>query len=314
MVTCVNVQSCALRVPRLFYSVAVVLVLILPGLSSAADDFEAGRQAFEAQDYARTLELWQPLAQTGHAKAQFGMATLYHEGSGVAQSFEESARWFRASAENGFAPAQFNLGNSYKHGRGIERDESQANHWWRLAGEQEFAPAQYNLATQYYFGRGVEKNEQTALIWYRRAADNGHERALKLFEHAPESSESVSEQSAEPALPSEAEAPAQPAETAVAASQVAVASADSMPFTLQLLATRDAAAAQKSASRADLNGQASVYNFDRDGARWHGVIYGAFVSREAAEAAVPSLPADLRKSKPWIRRLADIRALAIAGQ
>ena len=41
---------------------------------------------------------------------------------------------------------------------------------------------QFNLGTQYYFGRGVEKNETEALVWYRRAADNGHPRAMALFE------------------------------------------------------------------------------------------------------------------------------------
>ena len=80
--------------------------------TASVDDYETGYQLYLKGDYDAALSLWQPLADDAHVLAQFGIATLYYEGQGLAQDFIESARWFERSAERGYAPAQFNLGNS----------------------------------------------------------------------------------------------------------------------------------------------------------------------------------------------------------
>lgn len=43
------------------------------------------------------------------------------------------------------------------------------------------------------------------------------------------------------------------------------------------------------------------------GKPWYVVVYGPYRNHDAAEAAIPSLPASLRKQNPWIRPLANIQ-------
>ena len=123
----------------------IALAIILVNPATAAEDYEQGYESYLGGNYQIALHIWRPLAEKADVRAQFGLATLYYGGQGVAQN------------------------------------EATANHWWLLAGEQEFAPAQYNLGTQYYFGPGVSPNESTALRWYRRAADNGHAKAIEIL-------------------------------------------------------------------------------------------------------------------------------------
>jgi hypothetical protein len=123
----------------------IALAIILVNPATAAEDYERGYESYLGGNYQIALHIWRPLAEKAYVRAQFGLATLYYEGQGVAQDFVESAHWFSLAAEQGYAPAQFNLGNAYKSGNGVEQNEATANHWWLLAGEQEFAPAQYNL-------------------------------------------------------------------------------------------------------------------------------------------------------------------------
>jgi len=47
----------------------VLALALLPG-TAVAQDFAAGRSAYEAGDYAAALQEWRPLAEQGHALAQ----------------------------------------------------------------------------------------------------------------------------------------------------------------------------------------------------------------------------------------------------
>jgi len=51
-----------------------------------------------------------PLAEQGHAVAQFSLGVMYRKGQGVSQNYKTAAKWFRLAAEQGDAAAQFNLG------------------------------------------------------------------------------------------------------------------------------------------------------------------------------------------------------------
>ena len=110
-----------------FLCFVCVLSMALLTANSYADDYEAGRVAYNEGDFARTLVLWKPLADAGDPKAQFGLGTLFHEGKGVTKDYTQSAKWFEMAAEGGFPPAQFNIGNSYKHGKGVQQDDEKAN-------------------------------------------------------------------------------------------------------------------------------------------------------------------------------------------
>lgn len=112
---------------------AVAVGLLLAGTVSA-QDFDKGRDAFEAGDYATALQEWRPLAEQGNANAQNQLGVMYHFARGVPQDYAEAAQWLRLAAEQGNAAAQFNLGLMYSLGRGVLQDNVLALMWWNIAG------------------------------------------------------------------------------------------------------------------------------------------------------------------------------------
>ena len=119
------------------------------------------------------LEQLQHIAEQGDASAQHMLGRLHYFGTGVAQSYETAAHWYRLSAEQGYAPAQFSLGNLHHNGKNGPRDYKAAAHWYRLSAEQGYAPAQHNMGNLHYFGLGVPPDKQEAVKWLRPAAEQG---------------------------------------------------------------------------------------------------------------------------------------------
>ena len=57
--------------------------------------YQAGVAAYEEGDYATAIEKLQPLAEQGHAEAQFALGYMYYYGRGVDEDKKEAAKWFR---------------------------------------------------------------------------------------------------------------------------------------------------------------------------------------------------------------------------
>jgi len=117
---------------RHFLSAIMLLALVCsePGLAASMED---GQAAYNAGDYKTALEIWQPLADQGNARAQNNLGVMYENGKGVPQNIAEAVRWYRLAAQQGYAGAQNNLGLIYAIGRGIRRDPIRAYMWFSLA-------------------------------------------------------------------------------------------------------------------------------------------------------------------------------------
>ncbi|MBT5037994.1 MAG: sel1 repeat family protein, partial [Rhodospirillaceae bacterium] len=87
-------------------------------------------------------------------------------------------------AESGHAEAQYNLGLMYVGGHGVARDDAEAAKWYGNAARQELTEAQYNLGLMYALGQGVKKNYILAHMWWTIAARQGHQGASKNREIA----------------------------------------------------------------------------------------------------------------------------------
>jgi len=107
--------------------------LILSSGAGAAQDFNAGLDAYNAGDYATALREWRLLAEQGDALAQTALGFMYRDGLGVSQDSAEAVRWYRLSAEQGDAGAQTALGSMYELGRGVPQDFLQAYMWLNIA-------------------------------------------------------------------------------------------------------------------------------------------------------------------------------------
>ena len=148
-------------------------VALFAGLPAFAD-FEKGVEAHKKGDYETALREWRPLAEQGHAWAQYGLGLMYRKGEGVPQDYIEALKWLRLSAEQGEASGQDGLGLMYSRGYGVSQDYRKAVKWYRLAAEQNHQQGQYNLGVMYNNGYGVIQDYVLAHMWLNIAASNGY--------------------------------------------------------------------------------------------------------------------------------------------
>jgi len=160
-----------MRNPLIVISLCFAFALGTP--LSAQADFTDGFTAFTKGDYATALKEWKPLAELGHADAQYNLGVMYEKGRGVTQDYKEAFKWYRLAANQGVANAQFNLGVMYDTGKGATQDHKEAVRWWRLAAKQGIAEAQYNLGVMYRTGSGVALNNVQAHMWFNISATSG---------------------------------------------------------------------------------------------------------------------------------------------
>ena len=112
-----------------------LLAVMLAG-GALAGDFQKGLDAANAGDYATALAEWTPLAEAGHAVAQYNLGQMYREGMGIPQDYAEALKWHRLAAEAGYRDAQNNLGTMYGNGEGVLQDYRFAYMWFNLAAAQ----------------------------------------------------------------------------------------------------------------------------------------------------------------------------------
>jgi uncharacterized protein len=98
-----------------------------------AADSKDGLAAVHRGDSATALKLLSPLAQNGHARAQFNLGAMYDQGHGVAQDYKAAVKWYRLAADQGNAWAQVKLGLMYEQGQGVAQNYVYAHMWFNLA-------------------------------------------------------------------------------------------------------------------------------------------------------------------------------------
>jgi len=153
---------------------SLILNLLMIDISHS-DQFKDGFTAYTQGDHERALKLLQPLAQQGHAGAQFYLGNMYANGTGVKKDINKAMQWFHKAAEQGYATAQWFLGWAYLNGErvGIQKNADEAAIWFLKAAKQGVPEAQYFLGNMYKDGVGVKKDIREAIRWYRKAADQG---------------------------------------------------------------------------------------------------------------------------------------------
>jgi hypothetical protein len=113
--------------------VVVVVALFLSASQSAWGGFQEGLDAARRGDYATALKEWRPLAEQGHASAQYTLGLMYRNGRGVPKDYKLAVKWYRKSAEQGKASAQYNLGFMYEKGLGVPKDYVLSHMWFNLS-------------------------------------------------------------------------------------------------------------------------------------------------------------------------------------
>ena len=151
----------------------------LPDIAEKAEtftvgaDFNKGLAAAQCGDFATALREWQPLAEQGHARAQYNLGWIYRNGKGVSQNYKTAMKWYSLAGGQGDVYAQNNLGVMYYNGEGVSKNYKTAMKWHTLAAEQGDASAQYNLGKLYYY----LQDYVYAHMWLNLADHNGYDGA-----------------------------------------------------------------------------------------------------------------------------------------
>jgi uncharacterized protein len=136
-----------------------------------------GLDAFQKQDYAKAARELPALARQGNATAQYYLARMYHEGTGLPENNAAAAHWSRQAAEQGLAPAEAMLGALYAQGQGVARDDDEAARWLHRAARQGHPAGLAKMGMCYMHGFGVPQDYVQAYMWFDLAASRstGHD-------------------------------------------------------------------------------------------------------------------------------------------
>ena len=145
---------------------------------SVGENFAAGMAAARTGDFATALETWLPLAEAGHAAAQYNIALMYERGAGVAPDRAAAYRWYHAAANQGHGYGQYRVGLALQRGLGVEEDDTAAVAWFARAAEQLVPGAAYEIGYAHHEGEGTPRNLAVALRWFWVAARLGYSDAI----------------------------------------------------------------------------------------------------------------------------------------
>lgn len=126
-------------------------------------------------DYHWLRQLWQPLAESGIARAQYNLGLLHYWGQGGPRDMAQVLRWWGAAAAAGHRDAQFNLAQLYLRGDGVAQSDEQARHWLEQASGN--AQARGLLGVLLLQGRGGPPAVKRGLRLLRKAAARGNGQA-----------------------------------------------------------------------------------------------------------------------------------------
>lgn len=153
-----------------------VLIAFFVSLSFSGD-FEAGKKAYEGQDYKNALNLFSKASEKGDSHSQCALGLMYGHGHGVPQDYKTAVQLYTKSANQGYPKAQYNLGVMYYMGYGVPHNETTAAYWYTKAARQGYTLAQNNLGDMYREGHGVTKNRPIAYALLGLAAAGNDENA-----------------------------------------------------------------------------------------------------------------------------------------
>ena len=118
-------------------------IMCLIGLSftcSYAGNMENGKAAYDEGNYTTAYPFFLVEAEKGNVRAQHYLGTMYHNGQGVLQDYNEAAKWWKLAADQGDATAKCNLAEMYAAGVGIKKD---------LAAAKKYAKEGFDAGDKY---------------------------------------------------------------------------------------------------------------------------------------------------------------------
>lgn len=117
------------------------------------DAFDKAIHEYGCADYPKAYSMIVPLAEGGHALAQYQRGLMLEQGQGIAANLVEAFKWYQKAADQGVADAYFAVGQIYSKGVAVPRDAIRA-----FAAFDVAATLGYAVAGDW---RGMESNRMS---------------------------------------------------------------------------------------------------------------------------------------------------------
>ena len=140
---------------------------------NANANFQKATELYENKEYSKAAEIFQKLANQGHAESQCYLGDCYYYAHGVSKNLLKAVYWYERAASQGNDLAQYYLGYCYAHGEGVSEDSKKAAYWYEKSANQGNVRAQLQLGFCYCLGEGVSKDPQKAIDWFAKSANRG---------------------------------------------------------------------------------------------------------------------------------------------
>lgn len=175
-------------------------------------------------------------------------------------------------------------------------DYAEAMKIWQSESDRGNSVARFNLAYLHRNGMGTATDEEKALNLIRHAA---HEQLVDAYVNIAASV--LQPSTRKDSLQS----------MAVTDPQIWVKTQEGKHYTLQLASSRSQDLIEKYFRENNLEGKAGYYKSRRQGDLWYALVFGSYKSVSDANDAIASLPSDLRKWSPWVRRIDSIHKITV---
>ncbi len=136
---------------------SLITLSAVSAAEATGDEYEQGLAAYHKSDYKKAFQLIKISAESGAARGQFILSTMYRRGLGVEKDEYEGFYWCKQAAEQELLEAQFQLGLMYMDGEGVTDDESEAIKWLWSAADRGYPQATEML--QYLFSEQHDEEE-----------------------------------------------------------------------------------------------------------------------------------------------------------
>ncbi len=140
---------------------------------TAEELYQAGKAAFDAEDYGKAMDYFQLAADAGNVEGWRGLGNLYANGAGVETDYNRAIEYYQRAAELGDAKAFYNIGVFYQYGMGVKPDIGQAVEYYEKAAMLDDSVACVLLGSLYQYGEWVEQDIGKAAEYYQKAVDLG---------------------------------------------------------------------------------------------------------------------------------------------
>jgi hypothetical protein len=137
--------------------------------------FDEGMALYDkGDDYPQAAIKLRKAADLGHFPAQYQLAVMYQEGTGIAVNTNQAHRWFHESAVHGHTPSQYQLAMFYYLGLVVPRDLVKSYAWFSIASSSAFLRSLSQAS--------VKSSGRTVLMKPQRVKSSRALRSMKALE------------------------------------------------------------------------------------------------------------------------------------